>query len=115
MTSNERKVTGAIYRVDARLISRDAPDFEQQLHEAVRKHAQQPPRSSGITASRVYPAARDCPLRCPLSDSRASGNQAGPRRRIRSLLDRDLHRRPVIARENEITSREHHGRPVRGI
>ena len=38
-------VDGAsIYRVDARLISPGDPDVAQQLHEAVRKHAHQPPQ-----------------------------------------------------------------------
>lgn len=45
----------AIYRVDARLISKDDPNLEQQLHEAVRRHAQQPPRSSDFEILRVAP------------------------------------------------------------
>ena len=45
----------AIYRVDARLISHDAPDLAQQLHEAVRKHAHQPPSSSEFEILRVAP------------------------------------------------------------
>lgn len=45
----------AIYRVDARLISEDAPDLKQQLHEAVRKHAYQPPSSGGFEILRVVP------------------------------------------------------------
>ena len=49
-------VDGAtIYRVDARLISQDARDLEQQLHEAVRKHAQQPPSHSDFEILRVAP------------------------------------------------------------
>ena len=45
----------AIYRVDARLISQDSPDLAKQLHEAVRKHASQPPRSSEFEILRVAP------------------------------------------------------------
>jgi hypothetical protein len=45
----------AIYRVDARLISKDDPNLEQQLHEAVRRHAQHPPRSSDFEILRVAP------------------------------------------------------------
>jgi len=48
-------VDGApIYRVDARLITQDA-DLEQQLRQAVRKHAYQPPRNSGFEVLRVAP------------------------------------------------------------
>jgi hypothetical protein len=45
----------AIYRVDARLISQDDPDLAQQLHEAVRQHAHQPPRGSEFEILRVAP------------------------------------------------------------
>lgn len=45
----------AIYRVDARLISQDGPDLAQQLHEAVRKNAHQPPRNSQFEVLRVTP------------------------------------------------------------
>ena len=48
-------VNGApIYRVDARLIAQEA-DLKQQLREAVRKHAYQPPRDSGFEVLRVMP------------------------------------------------------------
>jgi hypothetical protein len=45
----------AIYRVDARLISAGASDLEQQLHEAVRQHAYQPPSSDEFEILRVVP------------------------------------------------------------
>jgi hypothetical protein len=45
----------SIYRVDARLISQDASDLEQQLREAVRKHAHQPPNGSEFEILRVAP------------------------------------------------------------
>jgi len=49
-------VDGApIYRVDARLITAGAPDLEEQLHEAVRKHARQPPRGGAFEILRVAP------------------------------------------------------------
>jgi hypothetical protein len=49
-------VDGApIYRVDARLISQNSPDLTQQLHEAVRKHAYQPPSSGEFKILRVAP------------------------------------------------------------
>jgi hypothetical protein len=49
-------VDGApIYRVDARLISQDSPDLTQQLREAVRKHAHQPPSNSDFEILRVAP------------------------------------------------------------
>ena len=49
-------VDGAlIYRVDARLISQDGSDLAQQLHEAVRKNAHQPPRSNPFEILRVAP------------------------------------------------------------
>jgi hypothetical protein len=44
-----------IYRVDARLISQNEPDLAQQLHEAVRQHAHQPPRSGEFEILRVTP------------------------------------------------------------
>jgi hypothetical protein len=47
-------VDGApIYRVDARLISRDEPNMEQALRDAVRKHASQPPRNSEFEILRI--------------------------------------------------------------
>jgi hypothetical protein len=49
-------VDGApIYRVDARLISQDSPDLTQQLREAVRRHAHQPPSSGDFEILRVVP------------------------------------------------------------
>jgi hypothetical protein len=45
----------AIYRVDARLISRNDPDLTQQLHEAVRTHAHQPPHNGAFEILRVTP------------------------------------------------------------
>jgi hypothetical protein len=44
-----------IYRVDARLISQDGPDLAQQLQEAVRKKAHQPPRSNLFEVLRIAP------------------------------------------------------------
>ena len=47
-------VDGAIiYRVDARLISRDAPDLAQELHDAVHNHAQQPPHNGDFEILRI--------------------------------------------------------------
>jgi hypothetical protein len=48
-----------IYRVDARLVTvsdpATSPDLEQQLHEAVRKNAKHPPKSSDFEIARVEP------------------------------------------------------------
>jgi hypothetical protein len=49
-------VDGApIYRVDAHLISKDDPDTEHQLHEAVLKHAGRPPSNSNFEILRIAP------------------------------------------------------------
>jgi hypothetical protein len=49
-------VDGApVYRVDARLIATDDPNMEQQLHDAIRTHASQPPRSSDFEILRIAP------------------------------------------------------------
>ena len=46
----------AIYRVDARLLSsKDDSDLQAQLHDAVSKHAQQPPRSRDFEILRIAP------------------------------------------------------------
>jgi hypothetical protein len=45
----------AIYRVDARLISREGGDLAQQLRQVVRKHAYKPPRGSPFEVLRFTP------------------------------------------------------------
>lgn len=46
----------AIYRVDARLLSlKNDSDLEAQIHEAVSKHAQEPPRSRDFEILRIAP------------------------------------------------------------
>ena len=46
----------AIYRVDARLLSsKDESDLEAQLHEAVSKHAHQPPHKRDFEILRIAP------------------------------------------------------------
>ena len=46
----------ATYRVDARLLSsKDDSDLEAQIHEAVSKHAQQPPRNRDFKILRIAP------------------------------------------------------------
>jgi hypothetical protein len=48
----------AIYRVDARLLSLkddSDSDLQAQLHEAVNKHAQQPPRNHDFEILRIAP------------------------------------------------------------